>query len=121
LTDCYVTAGARCAPPDNKPTPAEFANCEPFLRRELAALARVRVILALGRLAHERFWAASDLGAVARRPAFSHGAEHPLPDGRTLIDSYHPSRQNTNTGRLTLAMWDAVFRAARVRTDAADR
>jgi uracil-DNA glycosylase family 4 len=116
LRDCYIIAAARCAPPANKPTPSELERCQPYLAAELRLLSHVRVVVTLGRIAHERWlrtagwWAA--LGP-AGRPRFTHGAVTPLPDGTTLISSYHPSRQNTNTGKLTRAMWHAVFRNAR--------
>ena len=116
LLDCYVTASARCAPPANKPTPGELANCRPYLVEEMAALDRVRVILVLGRIAHEGWLRAAgwwDRLAPGERPRFAHGARSALPDGTVLLASYHPSRQNTNTGKLTRAMWHAVFRRAR--------
>ena len=115
LKDAYITSAARCAPPENKPLPEELANCGPFLDRELALLP-ARVFLALGAIG----WNAA-LVALARtgmalptpRPAFGHGAEIPLPSGQTLVGCYHVSQQNTQTGRLTPAMFDAVM--ARVR------
>jgi len=116
LRDCYVAAAARCAPPANKLSRAELERCRPYLAGELRLLAGVRVVVTLGRVAHESWlrtagwWRA--LGPRGR-PRFAHGAVTPLPDGMTLISSYHPSRQNTNTGRLTRAMWHAVFRDAR--------
>src|SRR5262245_48161499 len=116
LTDCYVSAAARCAPPANKPTPAEFENCRDYLESEIRLLADVRVTLTLGHLAHGRWLRAAgwwDRLAPSERPRFAHGAEHALPDGRLLMCAYHPSRQNTNTGRLTRAMWLATFRRAR--------
>jgi uracil-DNA glycosylase family 4 len=116
LRDAFITAAARCAPPDNKPTPREFATCRGFLLRELALLRRLTVVVALGKLAFDAYLAArSDLGLVAPspRPPFAHGAEYALSDGVTLIASYHPSRQNTQTGRLTRPMLSAVFRSAR--------
>jgi uracil-DNA glycosylase family 4 len=116
LTGCRVTAAARCAPPDNRPSPREFDRCRPFLVRELAALPRAKVLLALGELAFRqtlRAFADAGLGAVSPRPAFAHGARVPLPGGATLFASYHVSRQNTNTGRLTAAMFDAVLRDVR--------
>jgi uracil-DNA glycosylase family 4 len=109
LSDCYVTAAARCAPPDNKPTTEEFENCRPFLQAETDILRQTKVVVALGRIAHERWLRASGFG----RTAFAHGAEEELPDGKILISSYHPSRQNTNTRKLTRPMWHAVFRRAR--------
>ena len=116
LTECWVTAAARCAPPGNRPAPSEFDRCRPFLVRELAALPRSKVLLALGELA---FWQTlrafedAELGAVSPRPAFAHGARVLLPGGATLFASYHVSRQNTNTGRLTPAMFDTVLRDVR--------
>jgi iron complex outermembrane receptor protein len=116
LDDCYITAAARCAPPGNRPTPHEIANCRPHLAAELALLRRVRVVVTLGRIGHEAYLRASgwwDRLPPRDRPHFAHGAATRLPDGVRLISSYHPSRQNTNTGRLTRAMWHAVFRRAR--------
>jgi uracil-DNA glycosylase family 4 len=116
LVDCYVTASARCAPPGNKPTAAELARCRPYLAAEIAALRGLRVVVTLGRIAHEAYLRASgvwDVVAPRDRPAFGHGATTRLASGVTLITSYHPSRQNTNTGRLTRPMWNAVFRRAR--------
>ncbi len=116
LTDCWIGAAGRCAPPGNKPLPGELENCRPYLEAEIRLLARVRVVVALGRIGHEAFLRASGwwerLGP-RERPAFAHGAEAELPDGRVLLASFHPSRQNTNTGRLTRAMWHAVFARAR--------
>jgi len=115
LRDAFVTAAVRCAPPANKPLPGEIANCLAHLDEEAAALPRVRVVVALGRIAFDAWLRLEQArGADVRpRPAFGHGARHQRPDGRTLIGSYHPSRQNTHTGRLTAAMMDQVFRAAR--------
>jgi uracil-DNA glycosylase len=116
LRDCYVTAAARCAPPANKPGPIELERCRPYLEAELRLLSRVRVVVTLGRVAHESWlrtagwWATL---APRERPRFGQGVVTPMPDGVTLISSYHPSRQNTNTGKLTRAMWHAVFRVAR--------
>jgi uracil-DNA glycosylase family 4 len=121
LTDCYVTASARCAPPDNKPATIELHRCRPYLEAEIALLARVRVVVALGRIGHDSWLKASGRWAArpaSTRPAFAHGRESRLPDGRILLASYHPSRQNTQTGRLTLAMWEAIFRRARALVDA---
>ena len=114
LSDCYVTAAARCAPPANRPTPKELANCRPWLEAELALLTRVRVVVALGKIAHDAFLAAS-----GNRARFAHGKMSRLPDGTVLLASYHPSRQNTNTGRLTRRMWHAIFRRARETLGAA--
>ena len=116
LTDTWVTAAARCAPPGNRPARDELARCRPFLEAELALLTRVRVVLALGGVAHESWLRASSWWErlpVRQRPTFAHGAEAALPDGRILLASYHPSRQNTNTHRLTRVMWHAVFRRVR--------
>jgi uracil-DNA glycosylase family 4 len=120
LTDCYITAAARCAPPDNRPTAAELARCRPYLSAEIALLQRVTLVMVLGRVAHEAWLrAAGWWGALppSRRPAFAHGVLAALPDGVRLLSAYHPSRQNTNTGRLTRAMWHAVFRRARALLD----
>jgi uracil-DNA glycosylase family 4 len=122
LRDCYVTPVARCAPPANKPTPAEFTNCREYLAREITLLRKVRVVLALGSLGFEHWLRAAgwwERLAPGQRPQFAHGAEARLADGRTLLASYHPSRQNTNTKRLTRPMWHAVFRRAREIVDAA--
>ena len=110
LDGAYVSAVVRCAPPGNTPTTAERDACVGFLRRELDELVSVRVVVALGGFAY---------GAVARmvglrpRPRFGHGVEAAIPGGRTLVGSYHPSQQNTFTGRLTEPMLDAVFTRAR--------
>jgi uracil-DNA glycosylase len=114
LTDAYIAAAVRCAPPDNKPDPAEMAACQPYLESELAALPRVRVVVCLGRIAFDATWRVLDArGAGVRpRPAFAHGAVHQAGNRSTVIAAYHPSRQNTNTGRLTPPMMDAVFQQA---------
>ncbi len=121
LTGALLTAACRCAPPDNRPTGEELARCRPYLEAELAALRALRVVLALGRIAFDATlaaWAGAGGGTPARpRPAFGHGAEVALPAGpgrgaATLLASYHPSRQNTNTGRLTRDVWLAVFARA---------
>ena len=118
LADAYVAAVARCAPPANRPTPDEIARCRPFLLNELVLLPDVRVVVVLGKVAHDGFLAALAArgDAVPKpRPAVAHGAEHRLPNGLFLLCSYHPSQQNTFTGRLTRPMLDAVFsRAAAV-------
>jgi uracil-DNA glycosylase family 4 len=116
LDDCWVSAAGRCAPPQNKPTREELDRCRPWLEAELALLERVRVVVALGRIGHEAWLRASGWwGRLAPRdrPRFAHGAEATLEGGVTLIASFHPSRQNTHTGRLTRPMWHAVFRRAR--------
>jgi uracil-DNA glycosylase family 4 len=115
LKDAFIAAAVRCAPPGNKPTPEEIANCLPHLDGELDALPRVRVVVALGKIAFDAYLQLlKSRGVVVRpRPAFGHGSIASLPDGRTLIGSYHPSRQNTNTGKLTAPMMASVFRLAR--------
>lgn len=120
LVDCYVCAVGRCAPPDNKPTPEELTNCRPFLEREIAALGQVRVVVALGSIALDGWLRASgwrDRLAASARPRFGHNRETCLPDGVTVIASYHPSRRNTNTGMLTRRMWYDVFERARALVD----
>ncbi len=115
LSDCYVTAAARCAPPANKPTARELDRCRPYLETEIQLLPRVRVVVTLGRVAHESWLKAAGWWqriAPRARPRFGHGVESLLPDGTILIASYHPSRQNTNTGKLTRVMWHRVFRRA---------
>jgi uracil-DNA glycosylase family 4 len=107
LRDAWVTAAVKCAPPGNTPLPDERDSCRPFLRRELAALARVRVIVCLGAFAHTV--ACQEFG-LRPRPRFGHLAESPTPDGGpVLLGSFHPSQQNTFTGRLTEPMLDSVF------------
>jgi uracil-DNA glycosylase family 4 len=109
LEDAYVTASVRCAPPGNRPLPEERANCAPYLARELALL-KPAVVVTLGGLATD---AVANRLAIRPRPKFGHGVEVALPDGATLLCSYHPSQQNTFTGRLTEPMLDAVFARAR--------
>ena len=116
LTDLWIAAAVRCAPPDNKPTTQEIQTCAPWLDQEIALLAQLRVIVCLGRIG---FDAAVGVllrsGALASRAGFTfaHGAEFRLADGRYLLASYHPSLQNTNTGRLTEPMFRAIFERAR--------
>ena len=110
LTGAWIGAVVRCAPPDNRPSRGERAACLPFLRRELALLPNARVAVALGAYAHD---ALCDLAGLRPRPRFGHLAEADLGDGRTLLDSYHPSQRNTFTGKLTRDMFDAVFARAR--------
>ena len=117
LNGCYVTAAARCAPPGNRPDASELAACRPYLARELHLLTNAVVYLALGRIAFEALLATLPelgLGPLPARGAFRHGGLWTLvPGGRSLLASYHPSRQNTQTGRLTRRMFHAVFRRAR--------
>jgi uracil-DNA glycosylase family 4 len=120
LTDLYITAAGRCAPPDNKPLPQELANCAPFLDRELEGLKQVRVIVALGRIgfdAYLNYLKRRELIASKRAYDFRHGAEHSMPDGRILLASYHPSNQNTQTGKLTKEMLRQIFKRARQLSD----
>ncbi|GAB6053348.1 uracil-DNA glycosylase [Magnetospira thiophila] len=107
LTDCRITNAVRCVPPENKPTGPEVTTCRRFLIEELAAMPRLRVVLCLGGLAHGAVLAA--LGHKKSAYPFKHGSRYALPEGLTLADSYHCSRYNTNTGRLTEAMFQQVF------------
>jgi uracil-DNA glycosylase len=121
LIDCYITAAARCAPPGNKPRPDELERCRRYLSADVRLLSRLRAVVTLGRIAHESWLKAAgwwDRLAPRARPPFRHGAASELPDGTLVIASYHPSRQNTNTGKLTRAMWYTVFRKARRSLDA---
>ncbi len=118
LADCYITAAARCAPPKNKPTPEELRNCFSFLVEEFEALERRRVVIGLGAIGFNAIVRAlaQQGSAFARKPIFAHGAEFDaVRDGRpvSLLATYHPSRQNTNTGKLTVAMFDAIFTRAK--------
>jgi uracil-DNA glycosylase family 4 len=120
LTDLYITAAARCAPPDNKPLPEELANCAPFLERELEGLKNLRVIVALGRIGFEaylKYLKRRKLIVDKREYEFRHGAEYDLPDRRILLASYHPSKQNTQTGKLTKDMFQKIFKRARELAD----
>ncbi len=116
LNDVYITAPVRCAPPQNKPTPAERDACRPFLVRELALLTRARVFVALGAIGYGAV--AAELG-MRPRPKFAHGLEAAAPGGRTVVCSYHVSQQNTFTGRLTPDMIDEVFARALGLADSA--
>ena len=115
LTGAYIAAAVRCAPPDNKPTPEEIARCLPHLDAELAALPSISVVVALGRIGFDAYLQLLKARGIAVRPKpqFGHGSVDVLPNGRVLIGCYHPSRQNTNTGKLTPRMMDDVFRAAK--------
>jgi uracil-DNA glycosylase family 4 len=112
LTGCYIAAAVRCAPPANKPTPAESDRCLPYLARELTLLDQLRVVVVLGKFAYD---AVCRLLGVRPQPRFGHLAEVEVSDGRELVIvcSFHPSQQNTFTGKLTEAMFDAVFARAR--------
>jgi uracil-DNA glycosylase family 4 len=115
LTDLYITAAARCAPPDNKPLPQELANCAPFLDREVDGLKNVKVVVALGKIGFDAY-----LNYLKRRGqlpsrkeyVFQHGASYKMADGKTLLASYHPSNQNTQTGKLTREMFVRIFKDA---------
>ena len=111
LVDCLITNAVRCVPPENKPTPAEIGTCRPFLLQRIAALPRVAAIIVLGRIAHDSTLTA--LGARKSSFPFGHGARHQIRPGLTLFDSFHCSRYNTNTGRLTPEMFRAVFAAVK--------
>jgi uracil-DNA glycosylase len=114
LSDAFIAAAVRCAPPDNKPTTEEIVACQSHLEAELAELPNVQVVVALGKIAFDAWWRViARRGIVPRpRPAFGHGVVHKVPGSPLVIGSYHPSRQNTNTGKLTTPMMEAVFTTA---------
>ncbi|WP_045836747.1 uracil-DNA glycosylase [Hyphomicrobium sp. 99] len=111
LVDCMISNAVRCAPPENKPEPKEIATCRPFFEARLASLNKLKIILALGRIAHDQTLAA--LGEKKTLYPFAHGARHVLSGGRILYDSFHCSRYNTSTRRLTPEMFQSVFEAIR--------
>ncbi|HLI22635.1 MAG TPA: uracil-DNA glycosylase [Stellaceae bacterium] len=113
LIDCRISNAARCVPPENKPLPEEVAACRHFLASEIAAMPKLRAILALGQVSHGAVLAA--LGRKKSAFPFGHGAVHLLADGKILADSYHCSRYNTNTGKLTTPMFEAVFKELKKR------
>jgi uracil-DNA glycosylase family 4 len=117
LTDAYIGAAVRCAPPDNRPSPDEFRNCQPWLEQEIAALLKLRVVLVLGRLAFDTYLLIlKNQGFIRSRSqfTFAHGKEYDMGEGRPLLlCSYHPSQQNTSTGRLTASMLLDVIQSAR--------
>ena len=116
LIDCYITAAVRCAPPDNKPLPSELANCSIYLDRELAILKDVRVVVALGKIAFDAYLAhLTRTGVLSSKTGltFGHAKRYELPNSITLLASYHPSNQNTATGRLTVTMFENIFRCAK--------
>ena len=121
LRDAYIAAAVRCAPPDNKPAPDEFRRCRPYLERELDLLKRLRVVVALGRIAFDSYLGIlRDRGVIRSRAAFSfgHDVEHEIaPGSPALLSSYHPSQQNTSTGKLTAAMLRSVFERAKAIID----
>lgn len=116
LKDCYITAAVRCAPPGNKPSRAEFERCHPYLVQELKLFKNLRMVVVLGKIAFDSFLSAyrENGGILPKpRPKFGHGVSVVLPDGLRLLCSYHPSQQNTFTGKLTLPMFHRVFEQAR--------
>jgi len=115
LTDIFITAVCRCAPPDNKPLPSEISNCLPYLETEIRLLTQVQLIVALGGIGFENALRQyRSMGYTIPRLKFGHGAQYPLGEGLpTMLASYHPSRQNTQTGRLTEAMFDEIWSKAR--------
>jgi uracil-DNA glycosylase family 4 len=115
LKDLYITAAVHCAPPANKPLPQELAECAPFLNRELAGLEEVKVVVALGRVgfdAYLNYLRRRGLLASKKGYVFQHGASYQMPDGKVLLASYHPSNQNTQTGKLTRKMLVEIFKRA---------
>jgi len=115
LRDLYITAAARCAPPDNKPLPEELTNCSPYLDRELEGLKKLKVIVALGKIGFDAYLNYLKRQGLLKSRAgvqFAHGAQYQLPNGKTLLASYHPSNQNTQTGKLTRDMFLAIFKRA---------
>ena len=115
LRDLYITAAVRCAPPDNKPLPTELANCSSYLDRELQCLKKARVVVALGKIGFDAYLHyLKRQGKLERRTAFAfqHGAKYKMSDGRWLLASYHPSNQNTQTGKLTRPMFLQIFKRA---------
>jgi uracil-DNA glycosylase family 4 len=120
LTDAYITAALRCAPPGNKPTPEEIANCSHFLDLELTMLRRVRVVVALGKIGFDAYLNHLRRNRViaSRAPyEFAHGVEYQMPNGVALLGTYHPSLQNTNTGKLTREMFRKIFERAKRLAD----
>lgn len=117
LTDVYITSVVKCAPPENKPNREEIEHCQVHLKKELALLKRTQIYLALGQIALQGLWPLITPPAAersqTRRPQFGHGKQYELPGRKTLLLSYHPSQQNTFTGRLTQTMFDSVFSQAR--------
>ena len=112
LLDAYITAAVRCAPPDNKPTPLEIANCAPYLDREIDGLKNLKVIVALGRIGFDAYLNYLKRHGLLKTKAayvFAHGARYDMPNGTILLASYHPSNQNTQTGKLTKKMFTDIF------------
>ncbi len=122
LMDCYITAAVRCAPPDNKPLPSELANCASYLDRELAALKKVKVVVALGKIGFDAYLNFLKRKGVLQSRAgyeFGHAVSYEMPNSVVLLASYHPSNQNTATGKLTAAMFEQVFVKAKQIAEAA--
>lgn len=122
LIDCYITAAVRCAPPDNKPLPSELANCSAWLDRELALLKDVKVVVALGKIGFDAYLNFLKRKGIVQRTSpfkFAHAAAYPMPNQVVLLASYHPSNQNTATGKLTTVMFEQVFRKAKKIAEAA--
>jgi len=120
LDDVYVSAAARCAPPDNKPLPGEFESCQSYLLEEIQLLENLRAVVVLGKVAFDAYLKTRQKifsEPPGRRPNFGHGAVHQFSDGITMISSYHPSQRNTQTGRLTAEMFDSVFASLRAALD----
>jgi uracil-DNA glycosylase family 4 len=115
LKNIYITAAARCAPPQNKPLPSELANCAPYLDRELGGLKHAKIIVALGKIGFDAYLNYLKRRGILDRKSeytFAHGAKYKMPDGRILLASYHPSNQNTQTGKLTRKMFVQIFKEA---------
>jgi len=114
LHDCYITATIRCAPPKNKPLPEEIENCRPYFLSELNLLKRIKVIVPLGQIAFVQTLKSLRLKGLEIPPlSFGHGKVYPLPTGQTIITTYHPSQQNTQTGKLTRSMFHRIFRTVK--------
>jgi len=119
LRDCYITATLRCAPPQNKPLPEEIENCRPYSLQELDLLKEVKIILPLGQIAlTQTLRSLRQKGVEVPSLVFGHGKVYPLPNGQTIITTYHPSQQNTQTGKLTRPMFHGIFRMVRERLQA---
>ena len=114
LSDCYITATIRCAPPQNKPLPEEIENCRPYFLKELDLLEKIKVIVPLGQIAFTQTLKSLRLKCFEIPPlSFGHGKVYPLPNGQTIITTYHPSQQNTQTGKLTRPMFHQIFKMVR--------
>ena len=114
LSDCYITATIRCAPPQNKPLPEEIENCRPYFLKELDLLEKIKVIVPLGQIAFTQTLKSLRLKGFEIPPlSFGHGKVYPLPNGQTIITTYHPSQQNTQTGKLTRPMFHQIFKMVR--------